>query len=191
MKYTHTHHIVPRHAGGTDHPDNLVELTPLEHADAHNLLYSMYKRPEDKLAELCLLGQAKDPDAVKLKAQLGGFKTGKRNGLRNVQSGHLRSVCKLGGQAAMKLRVARGDDFGASWGGKKRPDHGTKVSAKLAGVPKTEAHKAAMAACRTSYIRTEDGVFTTRQLMEIHNIGKTTVLRRARRANHPWTFVGG
>lgn len=38
----HKHHIIPRHAGGSDHPDNLVELTVQEHAEAHRLLYEQY-----------------------------------------------------------------------------------------------------------------------------------------------------
>ena len=75
----HTHHIVPKHMGGTDHPDNLVQLTIAEHADAHNLLYSLHKNPRDKLAELVLLGQAKDPEAMRIKARLGGATTGKQN----------------------------------------------------------------------------------------------------------------
>ena len=67
----HKHHIIPKHMDGTDHPDNIVELTVAEHADAHNLLWCLHKKPEDKLAELCLLGQAKDPEAIRLKAKLG------------------------------------------------------------------------------------------------------------------------
>lgn len=46
----HWHHIVPRHAGGTDDPSNLVKLTIQEHAEAHRLLWEQYGRLEDKLA---------------------------------------------------------------------------------------------------------------------------------------------
>lgn len=46
----HKHHIIPKHAGGTDHPDNLVELSVEDHAIAHKLLYEQYGRWEDKLA---------------------------------------------------------------------------------------------------------------------------------------------
>ena len=72
----HKHHIIPKHMGGSDDPSNIVELTIQEHADAHNLLYSLHRDPRDRLAELCLLGQAKDPEAVRIKARLGGLKTG-------------------------------------------------------------------------------------------------------------------
>lgn len=36
------HHIVPRSLGGTDHPSNLVALTPREHCLAHMLLRKIY-----------------------------------------------------------------------------------------------------------------------------------------------------
>ena len=35
----HMHHIIPRHAGGTDDLSNLVELTIEQHAEAHRKLY--------------------------------------------------------------------------------------------------------------------------------------------------------
>jgi hypothetical protein len=31
----HKHHIIPKHAGGTNDPSNLVELTIEQHAEAH------------------------------------------------------------------------------------------------------------------------------------------------------------
>ena len=38
----HKHHIIPKHMGGTDDPDNLVELTEDEHIQAHKDLYEKY-----------------------------------------------------------------------------------------------------------------------------------------------------
>ena len=52
----HQHHIIPRHAGGTDDPSNLVYLTIEEHANAHRLLYEQYNRQEDYLAWKGLAG---------------------------------------------------------------------------------------------------------------------------------------
>lgn len=40
--YTESHHIIPRCMGGTDHPSNLVNLTPEEHYTAHLLLVKIY-----------------------------------------------------------------------------------------------------------------------------------------------------
>ena len=53
----HKHHIIPKHAGGTDDPSNLVELTIEEHAEAHRVLYETYGRNEDRWAWLGLTGQ--------------------------------------------------------------------------------------------------------------------------------------
>jgi hypothetical protein len=47
---THKHHIIPKHAGGTDDPSNFVELTVAEHAAAHKKLYEQYGRIQDKVA---------------------------------------------------------------------------------------------------------------------------------------------
>jgi hypothetical protein len=46
----HKHHIIPKHAGGTDDPSNLIYLTVEEHAEAHKLLFEQYGRWQDELA---------------------------------------------------------------------------------------------------------------------------------------------
>jgi hypothetical protein len=50
MKNTHSHHIIPKHIGGLDNPDNLIELTIEEHAIAHKLLWLEYNKLEDYIA---------------------------------------------------------------------------------------------------------------------------------------------
>lgn len=52
----HKHHIIPKHAGGTDDPSNLIELTVEEHAEAHRLLWEQYGKKEDELAWKGLAG---------------------------------------------------------------------------------------------------------------------------------------
>lgn len=47
---THKHHIIPRHAGGTDDPTNIIHLTPEEHAEAHRVLFEMHGRWQDYIA---------------------------------------------------------------------------------------------------------------------------------------------
>lgn len=61
---THKHHIVPRHAGGTNDPANLVELTIEEHSQAHKLLYEQYGRWQDRVAWLSLAGIMKDEERI-------------------------------------------------------------------------------------------------------------------------------
>ena len=53
----HKHHIIPRHAGGSDDPSNLIELTVEEHAEAHRLLFEEYGRWQDEVAWKGLSGQ--------------------------------------------------------------------------------------------------------------------------------------
>lgn len=53
----HKHHIIPRHAGGTDDSSNIVELTVEEHAEAHRILYEECGRKEDLCAWKGLSGQ--------------------------------------------------------------------------------------------------------------------------------------
>jgi len=65
MKTTHTHHIVPRHSGGTNDSSNLVELTLEEHAEAHRLLYEQHGKLEDKMAWLLLSGKTEEGEAVR------------------------------------------------------------------------------------------------------------------------------
>lgn len=63
---THKHHIVPRHAGGTDDPSNLVELTVEDHAIAHLVRYRIYKDERDHVAYRMLTGQISKQDAILL-----------------------------------------------------------------------------------------------------------------------------
>ena len=53
----HKHHIIPKHAGGTDDPSNIVELTVSEHAEEHRKLWEEYGRIEDKVAWNMLSGR--------------------------------------------------------------------------------------------------------------------------------------
>lgn len=59
---SHLHHIVPIHAGGTDDPSNLVELTVEE---AHRILFEKYGRVQDEVAWKMLSGQIGKTEAWK------------------------------------------------------------------------------------------------------------------------------
>ena len=74
----HSHHIIPRHAGGTNHPDNITQLTIEEHAEAHRLLYKKYNRWQDKLAYEGLSGYKGKEEIIKEKMYLNGKSTGER-----------------------------------------------------------------------------------------------------------------
>ena len=69
----HSHHIIPKYLGGTDHPDNLARLTVVEHAEAHRKLYEKYGHWQDKLAWQGLVGIIGHDECVAraYKSQLG------------------------------------------------------------------------------------------------------------------------
>ena len=46
----HKHHIVPKHAGGTDDPSNLLKCNIAMHAFMHEQLYKTHGRWQDKFA---------------------------------------------------------------------------------------------------------------------------------------------
>lgn len=84
------HHIIPRHAGGSDKTSNLVLLTHREHVKAHKLLFKIYGNIEDQYAYLLMSGQT--TKARKLSQVKGGMVQGQINS----KSGHMTSIQKLG-----------------------------------------------------------------------------------------------
>jgi len=79
--YYHTHHIIPKHMGGTDDPSNLVKLTIEEHAQAHHDLYLKHGHWQDKCAWLALSGRIGKEEILRMKQSLGmkGKKHSKEN----------------------------------------------------------------------------------------------------------------
>ena len=105
----HKHHIIPKHMGGTDDPENLVKLTVEDHAIAHKELYEKYGKQEDKVAWLALSGQAKHKEFIVERASLGG----KIQGKINAETGHMSKIQKLGdivenGRLGGKATIASG-----------------------------------------------------------------------------------
>jgi len=68
MAQFHTHHIIPKHAGGTDDPANLITVTVDEHAELHLKRYKELGDPKDRDAYNIILGSKriqygrKDPE---------------------------------------------------------------------------------------------------------------------------------
>lgn len=56
----HKHHIIPRHAGGTDDEENFTYLTVREHVIAHFLLWKIHNNPND-LRSMYMLGAELTP----------------------------------------------------------------------------------------------------------------------------------
>jgi hypothetical protein len=60
----HRHHIIPKHMGGDDSKENLIYLTPAEHALAHLELYEQYGHYEDAQAFNTLSAQWLDGRSI-------------------------------------------------------------------------------------------------------------------------------
>ena len=70
----HKHHIIPKHMGGSNSKDNLVELSIEEHADAHKKLWEKYGHQEDYLAWQGLSGLMTKEELVKEMLKMAGRK---------------------------------------------------------------------------------------------------------------------
>lgn len=66
----HRHHILPRHAGGTNAPENIVRLSVADHAEAHRLLYEQHGHWQDYYAWKSLDGQISVADAIMQSARM-------------------------------------------------------------------------------------------------------------------------
>jgi hypothetical protein len=86
--------------GGTNDPSNLVELSVLEHAEAHRQLYLKHNKEEDRLAWLALSGQASKEQIVK-----EGKKIGRQNANESLEKRYgpdWRRVVSQKGRAALQ-----------------------------------------------------------------------------------------
>lgn len=69
----HRHHIVPKHMGGSDHDENLIELSVADHALAHLRLYEKYGKWQDLFAYNALRGKTDESEAIRVQAAKLGF----------------------------------------------------------------------------------------------------------------------
>lgn len=76
----HTHHITPKHAGGSNDLSNLIELSIEEHAEAHKELYEIYGRWEDYLAWQGLSGMLTREELIRKVQSEAAKATLKKNG---------------------------------------------------------------------------------------------------------------
>lgn len=99
MTIYHTHHIIPRHMGGSDNPENLVELTIEEHAKAHKLLYEKYGKIEDKIAWMGLAKMITEQEKLHMLSTMAGNKTVEMKvGIHNPNN----DLKSIGGTVAIK-----------------------------------------------------------------------------------------
>jgi hypothetical protein len=70
----HKHHLIPRHAGGTDDKSNIIKVNIAMHAFLHKMLYEEHGRWQDEVAYKNLAGVISNQDAIqeaRIKANIG------------------------------------------------------------------------------------------------------------------------
>ena len=75
----HEHHIVPRHAGGTNDPSNLLKCNIAMHAFMHEQRYIDLGDKYDKLAAATLRGQVSKQEGIRLAMQESGRRSSQLN----------------------------------------------------------------------------------------------------------------
>jgi hypothetical protein len=70
----HKHHIIPKHMGGDDSKENLIELSIEEHALEHKKLWEMHGHQEDYLAWQGLSGLMAKEELVRELLKMAGRK---------------------------------------------------------------------------------------------------------------------
>lgn len=82
----HSHHVLPKHLGGSDNPNNLKRVTILEHVQIHKELYEQYGRWQDKLAWMGLAGLIDKQEILK-QVMLEGARLGAKRS-NEIQGKH-------------------------------------------------------------------------------------------------------
>jgi hypothetical protein len=90
--------------GGSDDPENLVELTVEEHALAHKRLYEQHGKHDDYVAWKALEGTCVSQDLIRERASLGG----RKQGAINRDTGHMAKVQRTLSPQQLKEYARRG-----------------------------------------------------------------------------------
>jgi hypothetical protein len=131
----HKHHIVPRHAGGTDDPSNLVLLSVEDHALAHKELWEKYGRWQDKVAWICLSNQVTSSEAIRLIISEANLGHTRNVGENNPMFGktHTEEARKRIGEASKKRQTGKSK-------GPMSEERKKKISESLRGKKKSPEH---------------------------------------------------
>lgn len=79
----HKHHIVPKHAGGSDDSANIVELTPTQHAMWHFAEWQLHRRRQDELAWRGLAGYVLHEECIATAIKVGSENARKQREANN------------------------------------------------------------------------------------------------------------
>jgi hypothetical protein len=73
----HKHHLTPKYLGGSDEPQNLVEVSPIQHAMFHYCNWRLWGNEEDMIAWKALAGYSSKEEIIEQVISLAGKKGGK------------------------------------------------------------------------------------------------------------------
>ena len=165
----HLHHIIPKHMGGSDEPDNLIELSIEAHAEAHKKLWEEHGNWEDKIAWKALSGQITMSEASKEAKAIGQKLGGQIQGAKSVENGHLQRICtdevrRLGAKARYEKHGHIHSNMSEE--AKKRYQEGHSKGGKIGGVISTSVR----------WICHECGKFTNTKGISYHKRNTNHVL---------------
>jgi hypothetical protein len=134
----HTHRIVPGHIGGTYEPDNTIQLTVEQHAEAHRVLWEQFGRKEDFVAWKSLSGQISNQERQAELCHMGGkWHLGKirsdktRQNISKSLKGKTKSIeTRKKMSEAAKLHIGEKNNF---YGKTHSPESGLKMSRSRLG----------------------------------------------------------
>jgi len=89
-EYLERHHIIPRHAGGTNDKENLIKLSLKDHMLAHKIRYEVYKNQYDLSAYSYMTGQSAEAKSAICAAN------GAKSRGRKLTEEHKRKLSKPG-----------------------------------------------------------------------------------------------
>ena len=73
----HKHHLTPKYLGGSNELQNLVEVSPIQHAMFHYCNWRLWGNTEDKIAWRALAGYSSNEEIIHQVISLAGKKGGK------------------------------------------------------------------------------------------------------------------
>lgn len=82
----HKHHILPKHAGGSDDPSNIIRVNIAMHSFLHNLRFEETGDEFDRIAAQGLSGQIGSDSLLRLVHQENGKRQGSRMDMSYVRS---------------------------------------------------------------------------------------------------------
>ena len=165
----HKHHIVPKHAGGTDDPSNILKCNAAMHAFMHEQRYREVGDEYDRIAADALRKRIGKEEAIR-QAQIYSNQT-------RIVSEETRQ--KMSASHKGRIPWNKGKSIDNGWTGRKHTDETKlKISESKKGKPSPlKGLKTGKRANNAKDVITPDGRMTVQEAMAFYGIGRSTVTR--------------